>query len=200
MRSPYLDNDFVRAIFRAPESALATTEVSLRLIAEGNRDLLRIRTDRGLAGNERRLAGAVSRAFLELLFKAEYACDMGMPQWAARVDHVLAPMRLDRLFLGRHKIFHFRVWYRTALARYVREVLLDPRSLSRPHINRKAVEVVVHDHLKGVRNYTTELHKLLTLELLHRQFVDHAETGGIREGAGVLAALRDSSSAELERG
>src|SRR6266852_775372 len=42
LRSPFLDNDFVRAVFRGPESALATNEVSLRLIADGNAALLRI--------------------------------------------------------------------------------------------------------------------------------------------------------------
>ena len=40
-------------------------------------------------------------------------------------------------FLGRHKTFHFRVWYRDALAGYVQEMLLDPRSLSRSYIERK---------------------------------------------------------------
>jgi hypothetical protein len=30
----------------------------------------------------------------------------------------------------------------------------------------------VQGHLKGDRNYTTEIHKLLALELLHRLFVD----------------------------
>jgi hypothetical protein len=31
---------------------------------------------------------------------------------------------------------------------------------------------VVQGHLKGDRNYTTEIHKLLTLELVHRCFLD----------------------------
>ncbi len=178
LRSPYLDNDFVRTVFRAPESALATSEVSLRVIADGNGDLLRIPTDRGLAGNGGRLSGAASRSLLEFLFKAEYAYDLGMPQWAARVDHVLSPLRLERLFLGRHKIFHFRVWYRDALAGYLREMLLDSRSLSRPYIDRKGLETLVRGHLKGDRNHTSEIHKVLTLEILHRLFIDNPERGG----------------------
>src|SRR5262249_34913024 len=40
MRSPYLDNDFVRTVFRSPASDLTSNEVSLRLIANGNRALL----------------------------------------------------------------------------------------------------------------------------------------------------------------
>jgi asparagine synthase (glutamine-hydrolysing) len=172
MRSPYLDNDFVRTVFRSPASALASNEVSLRLIADGNRSLLQIPTDRGLAGNRGRVSGAISRGLLEFLFKAEYAYDMGMPQWLARLDHAFSPLRPEHLFLGRHKPFHFRVWYRDALAGYIQEMLLDPRSLSRPYIERKGVEAMVRGHLKGNRNYTTELHKVLTLELLHRLFLD----------------------------
>ena len=79
---------------------------------------------------------------------------------------------LERIFLGRHKFYHFRVWYRDQLANYVREMLLDSRTLSRPYLQRKSVEQVVQGHLKGNRNYTTALHKLLTLEHLHRLFID----------------------------
>jgi asparagine synthase (glutamine-hydrolysing) len=172
LRSPYLDNDFVRTVFRAPESALTSNEVSVRLIADGNGTLLRIPTDRGLGGERGRISEGASRCLLEFLFKAEYAYDLGMPQWVACLDHVFSPLRLERLFLGRHKIFHFRAWYRDSLAAYVREMLLDSRTLSRGYIERKRLEFVVRGHLKGDRNYTTELHKVLTLEIVHRLFLD----------------------------
>jgi asparagine synthase (glutamine-hydrolysing) len=172
MRSPYLDNDFVRTVFRAPEGALGTTGVSLRLVADGNPALKHIRTDRGLAGNKGRISATVNRGVLEFLFKVEYAYDVGMPQWLARIDHALSPLHFERIFLGRHKIFHFRVWYRDALAVYIRETLLDRRSLSRPYIERRALEALVSGHLKGNRNHTADLHTVLTLEILHRLFLD----------------------------
>jgi asparagine synthase (glutamine-hydrolysing) len=172
LRSPYLDNDFVRTVFRAPRPIFDSTEISLRLIADGDRDLLRIPTDRGVSGIRRGLSAAASRALLELQFKAEYAYDAGMPQWVALIDHSFSSLHLERLFLGRHKLFHFRIWYRGVLASYVREMLLDPRSLSRPYINRKNVEAIVNRHTKGDKNYTMEIHKLLTLELIHRLFVN----------------------------
>lgn len=177
LRSPYLDNDLVRTVFRAPAQALATTDASLRLILEGNPLLYGIPTDRGVGGNRTRTLTAISRAVLDFQFKAEYAYDMGMPQWLARLDHTLSALHIDRLFLGRHKIFHFRVWYRDALARYVREILLDANSLSRAHIHRRSLEAIVQGHIHGVRNYTTELHKLLTLELLHRSFTSPTPVG-----------------------
>jgi asparagine synthase (glutamine-hydrolysing) len=51
-------------------------------------------------------------------------------------------------------------------------MLLDPRSLARPYVNAQAVRNIVEGHLKGNHNYTTEIHRLLTLELTHRLFVD----------------------------
>ena len=178
LRSPFLDNDLVRTVFRAPQSTLSSNEVSQRLIADGKRALLQIPTDRGLAGGRGALSGAAHRMMLEFLFKAEYAYDMGMPQPVARIDHALSAFHLERLFLGRHKVFHFRIWYRDALPGYVREMLLDPLSLNRPYIERKKLEEVVRGHLKGDRNYTNEIHKVLTLEILHRTFLDHFSAGG----------------------
>jgi asparagine synthase (glutamine-hydrolysing) len=172
VRTPFLDNDFVCTACRAPQSALASNHVSQRLIADGNRALIRIPTDRGLGGSDGRLSEIASRARLEFLFKAEYAYDIGMPQWLAQFDHALSALRLERLFLGRHKIFHYRVWYREALAEYVQEMLLDPRTLSRPFFRREGIEAMVRGHLTGNFNYTNEIHKVLTLELLYRLFLD----------------------------
>jgi asparagine synthase (glutamine-hydrolysing) len=188
VRTPFLDNDLVRTVFRAPESALRSNAFSLRLIAECNPALARIPTDRGVGGNRGRFTESVSHGVLEFLFKAEYAHDMGMPQWLARVEHRLWPFPIERLFLGRHKISHFRTWYRDRLARYVQEMLLDRRSLSRPHIESKGLEMVVRGHLNGTRNYTTQIHKILTLELTHRLFLDNQERGGVRGRDVALAA------------
>jgi len=170
LRSPYLDNQIVRTVFRAPRVEEGE-DVRLRLIREGSPALARLRTDRGLGGSNR-IAAALSRGYLEFTFKAEYAYDYGMPQWVARLDHAFAPFHLERLWMGRHKLFHFRWWYRTVLARYVQEMLLDRLSLQRPYLNPSAVQAIVKGHLRGDHNYTTEIHRLLSLELLHRLFVD----------------------------
>jgi asparagine synthase (glutamine-hydrolysing) len=172
LRSPYLDNELVRMVFRAPKSTLSNNDISLRIIEDGNPALRKISTDRGLAGNSGRIATAIRHEYLEFTFKAEYAYDYGMPQWVARADHALSKFHLERLFLGRHKFYHFRVWYRDALAAYVREMLLDPRTLARPYLQGQSVETIVAGHLKGDRNYTTAIHKILTLEHLHRLFID----------------------------
>jgi len=173
VRSPYLDNDLVRTAYRAPQPAVRHEDTCLRLIGDGDGSLRKVRTDRGV-GKTGALAAA-SRRVLEFSVKAEYAYDYGMPQWLARLDHALSAFQLERLFLGRHKYYHFRVWYRDALADYVREMLLDPRTLGRPFINRETVERIVAAHTKGVGNYTSAIHRLLTLELLHRTLLDRPQ-------------------------
>ncbi len=172
VRSPYLDNEFVRAVFRAPETEATSDDVCLRLIADGSDVLRSLPTDRGIGGSSGRFWSGVRRAFLEFEFKAEYGYDYGMPQAAAPVDRLLSGFHPERMFLGKHKFCHFRLWYREFLSQYVRELLLDPRSLSRPHVQRRTVEAIVMGHLSGMRNYTLEIHRLLTLELLMRSLVD----------------------------
>jgi asparagine synthase (glutamine-hydrolysing) len=171
VRSPFLDNDLVRIVFRAPETSVTSDGVCLRLIADGHPALAGIATDRGIGGR-RGLGAGLVRRLRDFSRKAEYAYDYGMPPIGARIDHALGRLHLERLFLGRHKFCHYRIWYRDALRDYVREMLLDRRTLARPYLEPTMVETVVAGHLAGRANYTTEIHVLLTLELMHRAFVD----------------------------
>jgi asparagine synthase (glutamine-hydrolysing) len=174
VRSPFMDNAFVRTVYRAPkETSRNNADVRLRLIKKGSPELARIRSDRGVGGNGWRLGSLLTRTWREFTFKAEYAYDEGMPPSVARVDHFLSWLHLERLFLGRHKLLHFRLWYRDQLAEYVRQMLLDSLTLSRPYLRKQVVEVVVTSHLNGTGNYTTVIHKLLALELLQRLFLSN---------------------------
>ena len=142
------------------------------MLFRSNSRLSQIPTDRGVSYPANRITNRVHRSVEEVLTKAEYAYDYGMPNWLARIDHVLQPLRLERLFLGRQKFCHFRTWYRHQLAGYVKAILLDPRSRSRPYVNNSALEPLVNAHVSGLRNYTVEIHKLLSMELLHRVLLD----------------------------
>jgi len=172
VRSPFMDNEFVRTVYRAPKESATNGDVRIRLIKNASPALARIRSDRGVGGNGGRLTSLFARLYQEFTFKAEYAYDYGMPQSVARIDHFLSGLRLERLFLGRHKLLHFRVWYRDQLAKYVRQMLLDPLTLSRPYLQKKALTAIVEGHLTGTQNHTSTIHKLLTLELLQRCFLD----------------------------
>jgi asparagine synthase (glutamine-hydrolysing) len=172
VRSPFLDNDLVALAFQAPAEVQETPVFSLGVGLEATPGLSRIPTDRGFSYSAHRITNQLRQSIEELMTKAEYAYDYGMPNWLARIDRVLQPLRLERVFLGRQKFCHFRTWYKNELAGYVREMLLDPRSRSRPYVNGTNLEACVNAHISGVRNCTVEIHKLLSLELLHRALLD----------------------------
>ncbi len=109
------------------------------------------------------ISAALRRHALEYLFKAEYAYDTGMPHWMVRLDHAVSWLKLEKMFLGRHKWYHFRTWYKGTLATYVREMILDNRTLSRPYLNPEYLECVVKRHLSCVGNHNGEIHKFLTI-------------------------------------
>lgn len=51
-------------------------------------------------------------------------------------------------------------------------MLLDNRSLARPYFEGRGIGRIVSGHFCGDRNFTTELHRLLSLELLYRLSLD----------------------------
>lgn len=171
-RSPFLDNDLVGLAYQAPPEIARDIGFSLRLIAEGNPPLSRIATDRGVLFQPNPIISKALRQYQEFTIKAEYAYDYGMPQWLARFDHFFRSLHLERIFLGRHKFYHFRVWYRNELSQYVKSLLLDPRTRARPYLQGKYLEEIVNSHLNGDRNYTQEIHWLLTSELIQRHLIE----------------------------
>jgi len=66
-------------------------------------------------------------------------------------------------------------WFRTELAPYAREILLDPAAQARGLFRPGAVEALLDEHERGRRNHGQRIWLLLTLEWWHRLFID-AET------------------------
>ncbi len=172
LRSPFLDNELVALAYQTPRHLAMSKEPSLRLIADGNPALGRIPTDRGLLYRPIPVVTKAHHLYEEFAVRAEYAYDNGMPQWLARIDHVFKPVHLEKLFLGRHKFYHFRIWYRDHLSHYLKEILLDPVTRSRPYLQGTFLEEMVNGHISGARNYTSEIHKVLSIELIQRQLVE----------------------------
>lgn len=172
LRTPYMDNDLVALMYRMQCDIRNDKEMSLRLIRDGKPSLGKIVTDKGLCVDALFPLSIITHVFYEFLAKAEYAYDYGMPQWIARLDYLFRYMHFEKLFIGRHKFNHFRLWYRDDLADYVKSILLDERTLSRPYLNRKCLENVVQGHTKGHQNYTTEITQMLTVELIQRLLIE----------------------------
>lgn len=60
------------------------------------------------------------------------------------------------------------------LGEFVKDVLLDSRTLNRPCLDGRCLEGVVNSHVKGNRNYTSEIHRALTTELIQRQLIEQS--------------------------
>jgi asparagine synthase (glutamine-hydrolysing) len=170
-RSPFLDNELVALMFRAPPAWREGTSLSLRLVAEAAPALAGIPTDRGLVAGEAGTLRRLHAHWQTFTMKAEYAWDVGMPPALARVEGALAPLHLERVFLGHHKFAHFRLWYREALAGVLRDVLLAPAALARSVYRPQALRRMVESHLAGHANHTLALHRALGHEFIHRELL-----------------------------
>lgn len=171
-RSPYFDNDLVKIVYRAPLASLRKDTIAWDIISNNSIELSRIPTDRGAHGELPLLISWLTRLYREFTFKMEYYYKDGMPQWAERIDHILRPLHIESLFLGRHKYYHLRPWFRDKWADYLREVLLDRKALSRDFLNGPFLTEIVERHIKGDRNYTNLINKCLTVELMYRLLID----------------------------
>jgi asparagine synthase (glutamine-hydrolysing) len=163
-RSPFLDNELVALAYRAPAQLAGSAGPILQLIATGNPSLDAVASDRALRARPTPLLGSIQKHWQEFTAKAEYAYDYGMPQWLARADAKLKAFQLERLFLGRHKFYHFRIWYRDQLSDTLRNQF-SLREQPSCYISG-AAERVINEHISGRANRTLELHKLLTVQLI----------------------------------
>ena len=167
-RTPFLDPKLVQLAYQAPPDHRTSPEPLLRLIAARSRKLAAIPTDRGLRHPPRPLITPLRAALGEATARAEYFWDYGMPRWLAPLERALHTLRPERLFLGRHKFAHFRLWYREPLAGTVRELLAG---YDAPGFEPGSTNRVVEEHLTGRVNRTRELHQLLTLRLIEKEIL-----------------------------
>jgi asparagine synthase (glutamine-hydrolysing) len=171
IRAPYLDNELVPLAYRAPEGLLLNKQFAYRYTTDLNPALAGVPTDRGMLNRPTIIPKKLFNIWKELRPQAEYYFDYGMPHWLTNADRLLKPLRMERLFLGQQKYYHFRAWYRGPLAEQIKRIILDPKTLSRSYLNKAEVEALVERHTSGRGNHTIEIHKILTLEMIERQLL-----------------------------
>lgn len=169
-RSPFLDNDLVALAYQAPPELRESAGPLLQLIETGDPKLSALSSDRAFRYRSHRFLAPLANKWQEFTAKAEYAYDYGMPKWLVQIDQALSPLHLEKLFLGRHKFYHFRVWYRDSLKSYLQRCSEDTSNdfgCYRPGAEARAI----NDHISGRSNHTLELHRILTLRLLNRSLL-----------------------------
>jgi asparagine synthase (glutamine-hydrolysing) len=75
----------------------------------------------------------------------------------------------------------YETWLRTELKDWVRDLLLDSKTLARGYFNRECIEYLLRENLHSGR-YAKEVFSLALLELWHREFLATDKTN-VRKGA-----------------
>jgi asparagine synthase (glutamine-hydrolysing) len=168
-RTPFLDRDLVRLMYRAP-TGLDGLALSRELIRRSSADLLSVATDRGYFGRAPKPLRATTRVWREVMFKAEYAIGNGLPDTLAPLSPLFGTLGLESFVLGRNKFYHVRQYLRHGLADFLRDHLLDPALVSSiPFIDSKGVHAALCDHYEHRENNAGLLDRLLTLCVYARQ-------------------------------
>jgi asparagine synthase (glutamine-hydrolysing) len=177
MCSPFLADDVVRLLYRAPVAARQSSAGPA--VIRRRPGLLSIPTDLGFLGARPSFARRVGR---RALIKAEYFTSHGAPDWLARLGASLPSSLVDSRFLGVDKFQHFRFWMRYDLAPFVRETLAHDRSDLRPWFNTIRVEQMVDDHIAGRANYTDAIDKLLTVAMIQKSLLNGSRGRSVHAG------------------
>lgn len=175
VRSPFLDNDFIQVLFQAPplEPGFGT-QFELDVIGKTKSELMAIPTTGSYGGNKPwPISSAIRSAIktmliLDKLYIRE-RLPFNMTHRFGKVDYkLISPIHLDRLVMGFADFRRYRTWFRDQLADYLRDVLLNEKTLNRPYWSKKNLIRIVTDHIHGRGTYLREIRKVLQLELTHR--------------------------------
>jgi asparagine synthase (glutamine-hydrolysing) len=167
-RTPYLDNDLVALVYRAPAALRRCPLAALHLIEQANPRLARVPTDRGELLRSSALTRAVRRAFGEATFKIDYYYSEGLPRFLGPLDPIFRRVSSNLGILGSHKYLAYPRWFRNELAPTVMDRLSTERVREAPWWRKRAPEMCARGHISGRANHARELNAVLTLEAIDR--------------------------------
>ena len=172
-RTPYMDNNLVKLMYQAPLGIRSSNLHQRQIIKYLNPKLSSIISDRGYSEQRSLIISKFLELYYYSLFKADYTYVHALPHWLMPIDAMCLSMNGGKPLLGASQKFeHYRIWYGRQLSGFVKEVLLDAKTTRRACFDRKFLEMMVHTHVRGTRNYTNEINKALSLELTYRVFSD----------------------------
>lgn len=164
LRSPFLANGVVKALYQAPPETRTSIDTIMRILRH-RPALATIPTDTGRLGRRSAAIRAIQQRYRRAVVKGEYLTSHGAPHWMAKLSSRV-PF-LERAFLGRDKFQHFRLWLRREISDVVRELLTDDTTVElNTWFDMGRVTRMVDDHVAGRANYTLEIDSVLTLAVL----------------------------------
>jgi len=175
-RVPSLDNDFFDFVLRVPTRLIAKNsfsryqELGFKLMGKLSPTLAKIPYQRtGVAPTMPMLAHRIG-----FLLKGGYKFMARKLKTKTR-GFISLPDKIGYPDYGQ--------WIRENknMRTYFESILLDKRTLERGYFNASFIAQMVSDHMKGTKNWGTQLCALLTFELWHRLFFDESQ-GPISRG------------------
>jgi len=166
IRTPYMDNDLINLMFRAPHTLRGAAELQARYINDYSPALSQIATDMGALGTNGPVITSVLHTIHLLLTKVEYIYLYTIPHRLTRIDQWLRSWHPENLISGRHKYEWYRIWAATHLGSFIRETLLDSQADYTRYFDYRSLSKMVKRHTAGTHNYVNEINKALTIELV----------------------------------
>jgi asparagine synthase (glutamine-hydrolysing) len=172
VRTPYLDNELVALAFRAPAACRRSLMLWAAILKTAGTGLDSIPTDQGLLPASR-MFSSVASIWYKTSFRLDYWRKDALPHWLAGFDDLLCG--LDGI-LGSHRFLTYRRWFRDELAEYVCDQLRASRTLQGPLWNKRFVDRLADDHIKGRKNYLPDIDMVLTCAAIDRLLLRAAGT------------------------
>jgi asparagine synthase (glutamine-hydrolysing) len=166
LRTPYMDNELVKLMYQAEPGLRASRDLQARYVKEKRPKLSDVPTNMGRVRENGGLMGKIAYSMYWALFKAEFIYLYATPHWLTWLDRKLGKLGPERIIAGRQKFEGYRIWLKTHLADFVRDVLLSPGAYCTAFFDKAWLTKVVMRHTAGTHNYLNEINKLLTVELI----------------------------------
>ncbi|MBU2469135.1 MAG: hypothetical protein KKC78_10875 [Proteobacteria bacterium] len=159
--SPYLDNEMVDMMFRMP-GVLRQGDTLLHCLVLHDPKLSAMPTNRGeFAGKHGILDSIVGWSYHSLWYLSLVANSTKLPPW----------MKADLLPFPTQRISKWKTWYRENFQPFIKEILLDPSATRRNLFDANQVQRALANDLGQMRNLNI-LNRMLSIELVHRLFID----------------------------
>lgn len=178
VRSPYLDYDFIKVLYKAPSRKLDFgVKFQLALIRECNQKLMKIPTTGTYGGGSSLIISNLIKNYINLLLifdkiHIRERLPYNMTHWIGRIDYLLSKIHASKHLTGFADYRRYRVWYRDQLSDYLKNTLLNSRTYNRPYWNKNYLQKIVHDHTNGHGTYLREIRKVLQVEMINRVLIE----------------------------
>jgi asparagine synthase (glutamine-hydrolysing) len=168
IRTPYTDNEIVELLLQAPTMG-DTSFLQKQIVGRNAPNWAHLPTNRGDAVkpsgvNEIMKKWYTTANFIDTVYNWER-----LSQKQYRLCQLLKATGASRIFNGRKEWTHYRLWFANELKDYVRQILLDEKTLQRPYWNRRFLEFIVGHHCSQKGNYAWEIDLIMSFELWLRQ-------------------------------